>query len=170
MNVTQFSLRPWNSNDLCTLIKYANNPHIAKFMMDKFPHPYTEETGKNFITFATADIPIRMFAIDIKGEAVGGIGIHPQYDIQSKNAELGYWLAEPFWGKGIMTKAIPQILDFAFRTYDLQRVFARPFGTNLASQHVLEKCGFKLEARFNKTFYKNGEFIDELVYAFRKTE
>lgn len=164
----QFSLRPWNINDLSSLVKYANNNNIAKFMTNKFPHPYTEEAGKNFIAFATADTPIHIFAIEINGEAVGGIGIHPQDDIQNKNAELGYWLAEPFWGKGIMSKAIPQILDFAFKTYHINRVFARPFGTNLASQHLLEKCGFKLEARFSNTFFKNGAYLDELVYAFTK--
>jgi len=160
-----FLLRPWNINDLQSVVKYANNANIAKNMTDMFAHPYTEENGKLFIAFATKNSPINVFAIEVGGEAVGGIGIHQQQDIMRKNAELGYWLAEPFWGKGIITKAIPQMLDFAFKTYDITRVYARPFGTNLASQRVLEKTGFKLEARFEKTIFKNGEFLDELVYA-----
>ena len=164
-----FILRPWKADDLASLVKYANNPNISNFLTDKFPHPYTEENGKAFIAFATDDNPIHIFAIDINGEAVGGIGIHPQSDVQQKNAELGYWLGEPFWGNGIITKAILQIVDFGFKTYSINRIFARPYGTNLASKKVLEKAGFKFEAKFEKTFYKNGEFLDELVYSIRKT-
>lgn len=163
-----FTLRPWNINDLESLVRYANNPLIAKNMTDGFPHPYKEENGKAFIEFATKDNPIHIFAIDVNGEAIGGIGVHPQNDIHKKNAELGYWLAEPFWGKGIASKAVLQLLDFAFKTYDIERVFARPFGTNIGSQKVLEKCGFILEARFEKTLFKNGEFLDELVYSVRR--
>ena len=163
-----FQLRPWALSDLDSLVRHANNPDIAKFMMDGFPHPYTEENGKAFIAFATKDDPIHIFAIDVNGEAVGGIGIHPQADVQRKNEELGYWLAEPFWGKGIITNAIKQVIEFGFKTYDINRIFARPYGTNIGSQKVLEKAGFVLEGRFEKTIFKNGEFLDELVYAVRK--
>jgi [ribosomal protein S5]-alanine N-acetyltransferase len=163
-----FKLRPWTIDDLPSLVKHANNAKIAKNMTDGFPHPYSEENGKNFIAFATKDDPIHIFAIDINGEAVGGIGIHPQSDIHRKNAELGYWLAEPFWGKGIIPQAIAQIIDFAFQTYDITRIYARPYGSNQASQRVLEKTGFKLEARLEKTIFKNGEFLDELIYAVRR--
>lgn len=163
-----FHLRPWASTDLVSLVRYANNPNIAKFMMDGFPHPYTEDNGKAFIAFATKDDPIHIFAIDVNGEAVGGIGIHPQADVQRKNSELGYWLAEPFWGKGIITNAIKQLVEFGFKTYDINRIFARPYGTNIGSQKVLEKAGFVLEGRFEKTIFKNGEFLDELVYAVRR--
>lgn len=163
-----FTLRPWSPNDLNNLVKHANNYKIAKNMMDRFPHPYTIENGRQFIEFATSGNPIHLFAIDINGEAVGGVGIHPQEDVSRKNAELGYWLAEPFWGRGIITRAIPPMVDFAFKTFDITRVFARPFGTNLASQRVLEKCGFKLEGRFEKTIFKNGEYLDELFYAVRR--
>ena len=163
-----FHLRPWAPTDLETLVRHANNPDIAKFMMDGFPYPYSEENGRAFIAFATKDDPIHIFAIDVEGEAVGGIGIHPQADVQRKNAELGYWLAEPFWGKGIITNAIKQVIEFGFKTYDINRIFARPYGTNIGSQKVLEKAGFVLEGRFEKTIFKNGEFLDELVYALRK--
>ena len=163
-----FHLRPWALSDLDSLVRHANNFDIAKFMMDGFPHPYTEDNGKAFIAFATKDDPIHIFAIDVNGEAVGGIGIHPQADVQRKNAELGYWLAEPFWGKGIITNAIKQMIEFGFKTYDINRIFARPYGTNVGSQKVLEKTGFIFEGRFEKTIFKNGEFLDELVYAVRR--
>ena len=164
----QFIFRPWALSDLDSLVRHANNPDIAKFMTDGFPHPYTEENGQAFIAFATKDDPIHIFAIDVAGEAVGGIGLHPQADVHRKNAELGYWLAEPFWGKGIITNAIKEIVAFGFKTYDINRIFARPFATNIGSQKVLEKAGFALEGRFEKTFIKNGELVDELVYAVRK--
>ena len=163
-----FHLRPWALSDLGSLVRHANNPDIAKFMMDGFPYPYSEENGRAFIAFATKDDPIHIFAIDVEGEAIGGIGIHPQADVQRKNAELGYWLAEPFWGKGIITNAIKQMIEFGFKTYDINRIFARPYGTNIGSQKVLEKAGFIFEGRFEKTIFKNGEFLDELVYAVRR--
>jgi len=164
----QFTLRPWHINDLGSLVQYANNYNIARFMTDSFPHPYAEENGRNFIAFATKDNPVRIFAIDIDGRASGGIGLHPQSDIQRRNAELGYWLAEPFWGKGIITEAVKQIVDFGFKNLDIDRIFARPFGTNTVSQKVLGKAGFTLEAKLEKTLFKNGEHLDELIYAVRK--
>ena len=153
-----FTLRSFTINDLDSLVKYANNPKIANNLTDKFPHPYTEENGKMFIEFATKNSPTNIFAIDINGEICGGIGIHPQEDVYRKNAELGYWLAEPFWGNGIITKAIVQMVDYGFKNFDITRIFARPYGTNEASQRVLEKAGFILEGKFEKTLFKNGEF------------
>lgn len=165
---TTFTLRPWTLKDLDNLVMHANNRNIAKNMTDKFPHPYTHEDGKAFITFATHDEPIHIFAIDIEEQAVGGIGLHLQEDIHRRNAELGYWLAEAFWGKGIISRAIKQVLDFGFKTYDIDRIFARPFGTNTASQRVLGKNGFVLEARFENVLVKDGLLLDELVYAIRR--
>jgi len=162
-----FILRPWQLNDLDILVTYANNSKIAGFMTNQFPHPYTAEHGTAFINYATMTDPPLIMAISIGGEACGGIGVHPQPDISSKNAEMGYWLAEPFWGQGIITHAIPQMVAYGFKNFDINRIFARPFGSNIASQKVLEKAGFVLEAKFEKTFFKNGRFEDELVYGIR---
>lgn len=164
----EFKIRAWKKDDLNSLVKYANNWNVAKCLTNLFPHPYTEKDGISFIDFATKDYPIHIFAIDINGEAVGGIGIHPLSDIFCKNAELGYWIGEPFWGQKIISKAIKQMVDFGFSNYDIDRIFARPFGTNVSSQKVLEKNDFILEGRYEKTLYKNGEYIDELVYAIRR--
>lgn len=163
-----FQLRQWQNSDLTSLVKYANNFNIAKNLTDKFPFPYTEKDGIAFIHFATGDNGSKIFAIDVNNEAVGGIGIHPQPDVYQKNMELGYWLAEPFWGQGIITQAIKQTVDFAFANFEIERLFARPYGTNIASQRVLEKAGFVLEGRLEKTFFKNDEYLDELIYAIRR--
>lgn len=167
---TKCKLRPWTISDLESLVKYANNWNIAKNLTDKFPFPYTKSDGIAFIEFATQDVPIHIFAIDIDGQAVGGIGIHPQDDIHRKNAELGYWLAEPLWGQGIVSNAIKQAIDFAFATYEIDRVFARPFGKNIPSQRVLEKNNFIIEAKFNNVLIKKGELLDELIYAIRRDD
>jgi len=158
-------LRAWNELDLNSLVKYANNHNIAKWLTNQFPHPYTYEDGKAFLSMVANDNPTKVFAIEINGEAVGSIGILPQTDIHAKNAEIGYWLAEEYWGKGIMAKAIQEIVDYGFQAFDIVRIFARPFSTNLKSQRVLEKAGFVLEARLKKALFKNGKFIDELIYA-----
>lgn len=163
----EFLLRPWRPEDIDSLVAHANDYDIAKNMTDKFPYPYTREHGMNFIAFATKDIPAHIFAIEINGQAVGGIGIHPQKDVLRKNAELGYWLGKPYWGQGVITRAIQQMVAFAFNTYDITRIFARPFGSNKASQRVLEKAGFMLEARISNSIFKNGMYTDELIYAVR---
>lgn len=165
-----FYLRPWAVKDLDSLVKHGNNVNIAMFMMDKFPHPYTKEKGKQFIEFTKTHQPVHIFAIDINGEACGGIGIHPQEDIHCRNAELGYWLGEEHWGKGIASNAIIQMIDYGFNNFEIDRIFARPFGTNIASRKVLEKTGFKLEGSFEKTLFKNGNYLDELIYAVRKNK
>jgi len=164
----RFKLRPWHISDLESLVKYANNWNISKNLTDRFPFPCTENDGKKFIEMATKQKPTQVFAIDIDAEAVGGIGIHPQEDIHRKNAELGYWLAEPFWGQGIVSEAIKQMIDFAFANLEIDRIFARPFGFNIASQKVLEKNGFILEAKFEKVLIKNDVRLDELIYALRR--
>lgn len=166
MNIT---LRPWNLSDIDSLVEYANNPKIAQNLTNGFPHPYTREAGEKFIAHATSGAPPNILAIEIEGRASGGIGIHPQQDIMCRNAELGYWLAEPFWGKGIMSAAVRQMVKYGFDNFpEIHRIFARPFGTNIASSRVLEKAGFSLEARLEGTILKNGVVQDELIYAIRR--
>jgi len=112
--------------------------------------------------------PVRVFAIEVNGIPCGSIGLMVQPDIHRKNAEMGYWLAEPYWGQGIMTEAVRQMIEFGFYNLDINRIFARPFSINIASQRVLEKAGMKLDGRFEKTLFKNGQYLDELIYAIRK--
>jgi ribosomal-protein-alanine N-acetyltransferase len=163
-----FTLRPWTSDDLPSLVQYANSVAIARYLIDMFPHPYTVADGQAYLEFATS-LAGNIFAIDVAGQAVGSIALHLQSDIHRKNAELGFWLAQPFWGQGIITQAVRQIVAYGFQAFDITRIFARPFGTNRASQRVLEKAGFALEAQFTQTLFKNGEFLDEWVYGVRRS-
>jgi len=166
----KLELRPWSMSDLDDLVAGANNPGIARNMTDAFPYPYTRESGEKFLQWATTNCPSKMMAICIDDKASGNIGMHPQADILRMNAEVGYWLAEAHWGKGIMTEALKQMIPIAFEALPVSRIFARVFGHNIGSQKVVEKAGFILEGRFEQTIFKNGVYIDELIYAVRKEQ
>ncbi len=167
--MAQFTLRPWQHSDLPALVRNANDQEIAANMTDTFPHPFTIPAGEAFLQRVIGDTPAKVLAIEIDGEVCGSIGIFPQHDIFHQNAELGYWLARKHWGKGIMTSAIQQIVDHGFENFPgIDRIYARPFGSNYASQRALDKAGFLLEAKFKGTILKNGKVDDELVYAIRR--
>ena len=169
--MSAFILRPWRSADLPALVRHADDEGIARWMTDTFPHPYTIASGEAFLQRvmpADGSQP-NVLAIEVDGEAAGSIGIFPQQGIFRRNAELGYWLARKYWGLGIMTSVVMQMVDIAFdRHPELDRIFARPFATNHPSQRVLEKAGFLLEAKFHGTIIKNDRVEDELVYAIRR--
>ncbi len=164
----EINLRPIKNDDLDNLVKYAGNKKIFDNLTDQFPHPFTADAGKNFINKIRKVEPHHVLAIDHEGELIGAIGVHPQADVYCKNAEMGYWVAEEFWGQGVISQAIPKMVDYGFEKFDFTRIFARPYGRNVASQKALEKSGFVLEATLEKTFYKNGRFEDELIYAIRR--
>lgn len=159
-------LRPLASDDAPLLQQYANNPAIAQRLTNGFPHPYTLQHAQDFIETVSQDQPHKVSAITLHGAFAGCIGLHPQKDIWQHNAELGYWIAQPFWGQGIMTQAVHQVLAYGWSTFPtIQRIFARPFGSNLSSARVLEKAGFQLEARLARTIFKAGVYEDELIYS-----
>lgn len=165
----EFSFRKWKSEDLDYLVEIANNAKIADNLTNHFPHPYTKAAGEGFIEM-TKTTEANILAIDLDGKAIGAIGLHPQPDLYEKNAELGYWLGEPYWGKGIMTEAIKRMTAIGFETTEINRIFARPFGSNIGSQKVLEKANYVLEAKMSKTIFKNGRYEDELIYAARRKD
>lgn len=163
-----FTLRPFTLDDLPALVEHANDPSVAAHLTDSFPHPYTEEAGRFFLNEAIKPVPLRR-CIDIGGEACGAIGLHPKQDLWRLNMEMGYWLAKEHRGKGIMTEAIKQMGVLGFATFpDIVRIYATPFGSNIASQRALEKAGFILEAKLIGTLVKNGVTQDEWIYAVRR--
>lgn len=163
----EFVLRAWRREDIPVIARYANNPHVAGNLRDVFPFPYTEADAAAYILdcIATGENGSLKRAIDIDGEAVGSITVTSGADVYRKSAEVGYWLAEPFWGQGIMSEAIRRISEEAFRRFDLVRLYAEPFATNTGSRRALEKAGFVLEGILLSSVYKNGRLLDSCVYA-----
>lgn len=160
-----YSLRSWSWEDAPALVRYANNRSIWLNVRDAFPHPYTEADADAWLSRVVDQDRPTSFAIATESEAIGGMGITLKDDVRRRTAEIGYWLAEPFWGKGVMTDAVRAFVDYAFATYGILRVEAFVFEWNLASCRVLEKAGFVQEARLRKRVTKDGKTIDEFLYA-----
>ncbi|HPT30332.1 MAG TPA: GNAT family protein [Prolixibacteraceae bacterium] len=158
------SLRPFRQEDAPRLAELANNEKIAVNLRDGFPHPYTPEDAEKFIEMALSK-PDQIFAIEYQGEYVGNIGVHLKSDVYRLGAEIGYFLGEPYWGKGIMTKAVNLVCDYAFRELGIVRIDTGVFDFNPASMRVLEKCGFVREAVFRKSVIKRGKICNEVRYA-----
>ena len=165
IDIGNWHLRPYRDSDLPALLKYADNAHIVRTLRDRFPHPYTAEAGQGWIALTKQEDPQLSFAIAGDEELIGGIGMVLQGDVYRRSGELGYWLGEPFWGRGIATAAARAMVEYAFTRLDLVRVYAGVFANNPASARVLEKAGLQFEGRLRQAIFKNGELIDELLYA-----
>jgi RimJ/RimL family protein N-acetyltransferase len=164
-----FELREWRMSDSASVAENANNIRIWNNVRDYFPHPYSEEDGKQFIETALAKPrPAVDFAIIFDGKAVGGIGVVPQKDVERISAEIGYWLGENYWNRGIMTSAVSQMTAYAFAHFPLRKIYAPVFDFNIASQKVLRKAGFEREAILKQAAIKNGKVIDLHYYSFIK--
>ena len=159
-------VRSWRASDLDALVRYADNLSIWIHLRDRFPHPYTARDGREFIKQTLAQVPETTFAIAVGREAVGCIGYQLQGDVERVSAEIGYWLGEPFWGRGIATEALVATTGHAIAEHGLTRVYALPFASNPASCRVLEKAGYRLEGRLRRSAIKNGSVTDQLQYAF----
>lgn len=160
------TVRSWETRDLASLVEQANNRRIWLNLRDRFPHPYTRQDGTAFLRHVRAAAPQTFFAVEVEGAAVGSVGFVLQPDVERVSAEIGYWLGESFWGRGIMSEALAAVTSYAVQTHGLTRVFALPFASNAASGRVLEKCGYVLEARLVRSAIKNGAIIDQLQYAY----
>src|SRR5664279_4717709 len=158
-------VRSWQKDDLKALLRHANNPKIAANLRDQFPHPYTRRDGIEYLEYAQAQEPKCSFAIEFGDEAVGGVGFLLGRDIARISAEMGYWLSEEYWGRGIATRAVTAMSDWAFDNYDLTRVFAMTFAHNAASVRVLEKAGFEQECVMRRSAIKNGVVLDQILFA-----
>ena len=159
------SLRPWRRGDEPSLVRYANNRNIWRNLRDRFPHPYTAADADAWITKAEAEAPVTSHAIVVDGETVGGVGVDLGTDVRRRSAEIGYWLGEPFWGRGIATEALGAMTEYAFAHFDICRLEAGVFEWNPASARVLEKNGYVLEGRARLGVVKDGRLGDRLLYA-----
>jgi RimJ/RimL family protein N-acetyltransferase len=164
--LTHCEVRSWQHDDLESLVQHADNRKIWLNLRDRFPHPYTKRDGREFLRNMLTQRPETAFAITVGGQAVGGIGFVMMPDVERVSAEIGYWLGEPFWGRGISTEAVVAVTRYAIDTHRLTRLFASPFASNRASCRVLEKAGYVLEGRLRRSAIKDGRIIDQMQYAF----
>ena len=163
-------IRPWKLSDAADLAAAISNKNILNNLRDGLPYPYTEKDGEDFISamISADENSTFAFAITVEGKAIGSIAAFRQSNIHSRTAELGYYLAEPYWGCGIMTDAVKQICSYIFENTDIIRIYAEPFAHNTASCRVLEKSGFQCEGTLRKNAVKNGEILDMKMYSLLK--
>jgi RimJ/RimL family protein N-acetyltransferase len=159
-------VRSWRASDVDSLVAHANNRNVWINLRDRFPYPYTAKDGRRFIRASREMDPETFFAIAVGGDAVGGIGFVLQSDVERVSAEIGYWLGESLWGRGIMTDALIATTTYAIERHGLTRIFAVPFANNVSSCRVLEKAGYVLEGRLRRSAIKAGVVVDQLQYAF----
>jgi RimJ/RimL family protein N-acetyltransferase len=165
LNLKTCSLRSWEWRDRDAIVRYANNRRVSINLRDRFPYPYTIADARRFLEQVVGHQPEMTFAIDVAGEAVGGIGFELQSDVAHRSAEIGYWVAEEFWGRGIATDALVAMSEYAFANFEICRLYAHVFDWNPASARVLEKAGYTFEGRLRKSVTKDGQTIDQLMYA-----
>lgn len=159
------TIRLWKQDDLEDLVGNANNINVWNNLRNYFPYPYTDEHGMEWLNkVVDAPLPALNLAIDVEGKAAGGIGIILNGDVYIKSAELGYWVGEPFWGRGVATEAVRLMTEHAFTYFDIVRLYAEVFESNKASMRVLEKNGFYLEGVRRKAVFKNGVLMDDYIW------
>ncbi|HBL27170.1 MAG TPA: GNAT family N-acetyltransferase [Acidobacteria bacterium] len=158
-------LRPWQTGDEEALVRHADNRRVWQTLRDRFPHPYTMADARAFIQLAerSPDPPADL-AIVHAGEPIGGIGLQPQTDVARFNSEVGYWLGEPFWGRGFATEALQRFSTYAFEHFPFERLEAWIFSSNPASARVLAKAGYAHEATLARAVCKDGRFLDCHLY------
>lgn len=158
-------IRPWRPGDEASLVAHANNYNVWRNLRDRFPHPYRMEDAREWIRGAGVESPQINFAIVVDGEAVGGIGLVLNGDIHRCSAEIGYWLGEASWGRGIVTEAVRALTQWAFDNFNLSRIYAGVMEWNPASMRVLEKAGYQFEGRLRKAVIKQNQVMDEFIYS-----
>lgn len=151
--------------DAPSLAQNANNRKVWLNLRDRFPHPYKLDDARVFIANAMRQTPPTVWAIEADGQALGTIGLGLRTDIERISAEIGYWIGEPLWGRGIMTEAVTAVTRWSLNEFNLTRIYALPFADNAASCRVLEKAGYTCEGRLRKSAIKEGRVVDQLMYA-----
>ncbi len=166
----KYKIRSYDNSDIDALIKYANNIKVSRWLKNTFPYPYTRDDAIVWIANCAAQEPEVNFALANNEELIGGIGLKLNNDVFIHNAEIGYWLGEPFWGKNITTEAVKEMTKYAFNNFDINRIFAGVFEGNSASVRVLQKCRYKLDGIMQKAVYKEDKFLDQYIFALLKED
>jgi RimJ/RimL family protein N-acetyltransferase len=162
------TIRPWAESDAESLQRQANNREVSIHLRDRFPYPYGLEQARSFLGWVTKQASPTVWAIEVNGEAAGGIGIELHTDNERVSAEIGYWLGQPYWGRGIATEALRAVTAEAFARFEITRLYAVPFADHRASVRVLEKCGYVREGHMRQSAIKEGKIRDQLLLAVYK--
>ncbi|MXW35086.1 MAG: GNAT family N-acetyltransferase [Chloroflexi bacterium] len=165
IDIGEWQVRSHQADDAESLARYANNRNVSRNMRDAFPFPYALDDAREWLKRAMRASPESNFAIASPTEVIGGNGLTFRGDVHRRTAEVGYWLGEPFWGRGIATAALQAVTEYAFAHHDLVRIDAAVFEWNPASARVLEKAGYVFEGRLRESVTKEGQTIDQLLYA-----
>ena len=165
LDLSLSTIRPWLQADVTALAQNANNRHVSIHLRDRFPFPYETEHARKFLDWVVVQDEATVWAIEVDGQACGGIGIEQKTDVERVSAEIGYWLGEPCWNRGIVTEALKAVTAEAFRRFELMRLYALPFADNPASIRVLEKAGYLVEGRLRQSAIKDGKVRDQMLYA-----
>jgi [ribosomal protein S5]-alanine N-acetyltransferase len=163
-------VRSWRPGDEEGIVRHGDNRNIWLQLRDRFPHPYTHADAERWLAYALQAQPETNFAIALGDEVVGGIGYQFGIDVERFSAEIGYWLGESLWGRGITTAALRAVTRHAFETHELNRLFALPFARNLPSIRVLEKAGFVREGVLRRSAVKEGVVLEQVLYALIRSE
>ena len=158
-------VRDWARSDKESLLRHANNRNVWRNLTHLFPHPYTEADAENWFSLLESMPEPTHWAIEVEGRAVGGVGCTLGKGVREKSAQFGYWLGEPYWGRGIMSAAVQRVAPYALERFKLVRLESPVFAWNPASMRVLEKAGFVREGMHRAALFKDGEIIDEVLYA-----
>ncbi|KAJ7363039.1 acyl-CoA N-acyltransferase [Mycena albidolilacea] len=171
LTLSRSIIRPYHVLDAPSIAREANNPLIAQWMRNLFPHPYTLLDAESWIPIATKRLPLRNFAITRPdGTYVGGIGLKPLADVELRRMEIGYWMGEAHWGAGIMTEAVIAFSRWSFETIpELLRLEAGVFGGNEGSMVVLRKA-ITFEGLRHNVVFKNGKVLDIHMFALLREE
>ena len=165
-------IRKWELSDAKNLAAALSNKKVQDNLRDGLPYPYTEKDGEDFISamLSADENETFAFAVTVDNIAIGSVGVFRQSNIHRQTAELGYYIAEEYWGRGIMTEAVRQICAYVFDKSDIIRIYAEPFASNIASCRVLEKAGFQYEGTLRSNAVKNGAVADMKMYSLLKEE
>ena len=163
--LSRCTIRPWATTDAESLHRHANNRQVSNQLRDRFPFPYELHHAQTFLTWISQQPSPTVWAIEVDGEAAGGIGIEPRTDVERVSAEIGYWLGESCWNRGIVSEAVQAVTREAFARFEITRLYAVPFADHAASVRVLEKAGYVLEGRLRQSAIKDGQIRDQVMYA-----
>jgi len=168
--IGEWWIRSYANRDLDALLRYANNRAVSIHLRDAFPYPYRRRHAESWLALALGQAVETHFALATRQELIGGIGFQQQDDVYRKSAEIGYWVAQPFWGRGIATLAVREMTRYAFSHFPIERLYANVFAGNPASERVLLKCGYVYEGTMRKSVYKERQYRDQAIFALLREE